>query len=153
MTIFAGMVLVIIPMPQFFPSELGFLRPDWVAMVLVYWTIALPHRVGIPTAWLAGIGVDVLLGSLIGQHGLSYVLIAYVAGSLYQRVRMFSVWQQAIILFAFLGLNQLIGFWIDSIVGVANWSLWYFLPAVSGAFLWPSVFLILRYLRRRAGMT
>jgi rod shape-determining protein MreD len=153
MSIFAGMVLVILPMPQFFPAELGFLRPDWIAMVLVYWTIALPHRVGVPMAWLTGIGVDVLLGSLIGQHALSYVLITYVAGSLYQRVRMFSVWQQAIILFALLGLNQLVGFWIDSIIGVANWSLWYFLPAVSGAFLWPSVFLILRHLRRRAGMT
>ena len=94
-TIVAGMVLAVVPMPQFVPLELGFLRPDWVAMVLVYWIIALPHRVGIPTAWLAGIAVDVLLGSLIGQHALAYVLIAYVVASLYQRLRMFSVWQQA----------------------------------------------------------
>jgi len=152
-TIFVGMVLAVLPMPQFLPPELGFLRPDWVAMVLVYWTIALPNRVGILMAWLAGIMVDVLLGSLIGQHALSYVLIAYVTGSLYQRFRMFSVWQQATILFALLGLNQLIGFWIESIVGLTSWSLWYFLPAVSGSFLWPSVFLTLRYLRRRIGMT
>jgi len=152
-TIFAGMVLVLVPMPQFFPVELGFLRPDWVAMILVYWIIALPHRVGIPMAWLAGIAVDVLLGSPIGQHALSYVLIAYVAGSLYQRVRMFSVWQQAAILFALLGLNQLVGFWIESVVGLTGWRFWYLLPAVSGSFLWPSVFLILRYLRRGTGMT
>ncbi|HIL85263.1 MAG TPA: rod shape-determining protein MreD, partial [Pseudomonadales bacterium] len=46
-TIIAGMVLAVVPMPQFAPVELGFLRPDWVAMVLVYWIIALPHRVGI----------------------------------------------------------------------------------------------------------
>jgi len=151
-TIFAGMLLSVIRMPQFLPVELGFLRPDWVAMILVYWIIALPHRAGIPLAWLAGITVDVLLGSPIGQHGLSYVLIAYVAASLYQRIRMFSVWQQAIILFALLGLNQVIGFWVESIVGPKNWSFWYFLPAVSGALLWPSVFLILRYLRRRTRM-
>ncbi|HAT28315.1 MAG TPA: rod shape-determining protein MreD, partial [Gammaproteobacteria bacterium] len=62
-SIVAGMVLVVMPMPQFVPVELGFLRPDWVAMVLVYWIMALPHRVGILTAWLAGIAVDVLLGS------------------------------------------------------------------------------------------
>jgi len=152
-TIIAGMVLAVVPMPQLVPVELGFLRPDWVAMVLVYWIIALPHRVGIPTAWLAGIAMDVLLGSLIGQHALSYVLIAYVAASLYQRLRMFSVWQQAAILFALLGANELFGFWIESIAGLADWSMWYLLPALSGAFLWPWVFLMLRSLRRWAGMT
>ena len=152
-TIIAGMVLAVVPMPQLVPVELGFLRPDWVAMVLVYWIIALPHRVGIPTAWLAGIAMDVLLGSLIGQHALSDVLIAYVAASLYQRLRMFSVWQQAAILFALLGANELFGFWIESIAGLADWSMWYLLPALSGAFLWPWVFLILRSLRRRIGMT
>lgn len=152
-TIIAGMVLAVVPMPQLVPVELGFLRPDWVAMVLVYWIIALPHRVGIPTAWLAGIAMDVLLGSLIGQHALSYVLIAYVAASLYQRLRMFSVWQQAAILFALLGANELFGFWIESIAGLADWSMWYLLPALSGAFLWPWVFLLLRSLRRWAGMT
>jgi rod shape-determining protein MreD len=152
-TIVAGMLLAVLRMPQFFPVELGFLRPDWVAMILVYWIIALPHMVGISMACLVGIAVDVLLGSPIGQHALSYVLIAYVAASLYQRIRMFSVWQQATILFVLLWLNQLVEFWIESIVSVTDWSFWYLLPAVSGAFLWPSVFLILRYLRRRTGMT
>ena len=152
-TIFVGMVLAVLPMPQLLPVELGFLRPDWVAMILVYWIIALPHRLGIPAAWLAGVAVDVLLGSPIGQHALSYVLIAYVAGSLYQRIRMFSVLQQATILLGLLGLNELVGFWIESIVGLTDWSFWYLLPALSGAFLWPLVFLMLRYLRRRAGMT
>ena len=151
--IIAGMVLALVPMPQLVPIELGFLRPDWVAMVLVYWIIALPHRVGILTAWLAGIAMDVLLGSLIGQHALSYVLIAYVAASLYQRLRMFSVWQQATVLFALLGLNQLVGFWIESVAGLADWRFWYLLPALSGAFLWPWVFLMLRSLRRWTGMT
>ena len=152
-TIVVGMVLAVVPMPQFVPLELGFLRPDWVAMVLVYWIIALPHRVSIPTAWLAGLAMDVLLGSLLGQHALSYVVIAYIAASLYQRLRMFSVWQQATILFALLGLNQLIGFWIESIAGLADWSMWYLLPALSGAFLWPWIFLMLRSIRRRVGVT
>ena len=151
--IIAGMVLALVPMPQLVPIELGFLRPDWVAMVLVYWIIALPHRVGILTAWLAGIAMDVLLGSLIGQHALSYVLIAYVALSLYQRLRMFSVWQQSTVLFVLLGINQLVGFWIESIAGLADWRFWYLLPALSGAFLWPWVFLMLRSLRRWTGMT
>ncbi|MFT7221254.1 MAG: rod shape-determining protein MreD [Candidatus Azotimanducaceae bacterium] len=152
-TFIFGMVLSVVPLPDFIPGELGYLRPDWVAMVLVYWIIALPHRVGILSAWVAGIVVDVLLGSLLGQHALAYVVIAYVAMNLYQRMRMFSVWQQALIVFAMLGLNQLINLWIDSIAGLSDWSLWYLLPALSGAFLWPWAFLILRGLRRRMGIS
>ena len=149
LTFVAAMVLAVVPLPHFVPLEIGFLRPDCVAMVLVYWVIALPHRLGVITAWIVGLIMDVLLGSLLGQHAISYVILAYVASSLYQRLRMFSVWQQALILFALLGLNQLINFWSESIAGLADWSMWYLLPAVSGAFLWPWIFLLLRYLRRR----
>lgn len=152
LTIIASMVLAIVPIPHLVPPELGYVRPDWVAMVLLYWILALPHRVGIITAWVLGIVMDILLGSLIGQHALSYVVIAYIAGSLYQRLRMFSVWQQAAVIFVVLGLNQLINFWVESIAGLAVWGLWYLLPAVSGALMWPWIFLLLRYLRRRFGV-
>lgn len=152
-TVIAGMVLAVLPMPDFVPPELGFLRPDWVAMVLVYWLIALPHRVGILSAWATGLIVDVLLGSLLGQHALAYVIIAYIALNLYQRLRMFTVWQQALVLFALLGLNQLINFWIENIAGDAEWRMWYLMPALAGAFLWPWVFLLLRALRIRLAVT
>lgn len=153
LTIVAAMVLAVVPLPHFVPLELGFLRPDWVAMVLVYWVLALPQRVGVTTAWVVGLVMDVLLGSLLGQHALAYLIIAYLSTSLYQRIRMFSVWQQAVILFVLLGLNQLINFWSESIAGLAHWSMWYLLPALSGALLWPWIFLLLRYLRRRFVVT
>ena len=92
--------------------------------------------------------MDVLLGDLLGQHGIAYVLVAYIAQSLYQRLRMFTVWQQSAIVFAIVGLNQLVNFWIESIAGLAEWSLWYLLPSVVSAQLWPWIYLILRYLRR-----
>lgn len=152
-TLLVGMVFAVLPLPDFVPAELGFLRPDWVAMVLVYWLIALPHRVGIIVAWVTGLVVDVLLGSLLGQHALAYVVIAYIALNLYQRLRMFTVWQQALVLFALLGLNQLINFWVESIAGDADWRMWYLLPALAGAFLWPWVFLFLRAVRRRLVVT
>lgn len=147
-TLLVAMVLAVLPLPEFAPAELGFLRPDWVAMVLIYWLIALPHRVGVFTAWISGLVADVLLGSLLGQHALAYVIIAYISLNLYQRLRMFTVWQQALVLFALLGLNQLINFQVESIAGDADWSLWYLMPALTGAFLWPWIFLLLRYLRR-----
>jgi rod shape-determining protein MreD len=149
LTFVVAMVLAILPLPDSVPIELGYLRPQWVVLVLIYWVIALPDRGGILAAWSIGLIVDVLLGSLLGQHGVAFILVAYIASSLYQRLRMFSLWQQSMIVFAIVGLNQLINFWIESIVGIGEWNLWYLLSSVVSALLWPSVFLLLRYCRRQ----
>lgn len=148
-TFVVAMVLAIIPLPDFVPAELGYLRPEWVVLVLIYWVIALPHRIGIVIAWSLGLFVDVLLGSLLGQHAIAFIVVAYIASSLYQRLRMFSVWQQSLIVFATVGLNQLINIWIETIAGLNEWNIWRMLASVMSAFLWPWVFLLLRYLRRR----
>ena len=152
-SILIGMVLSVVQVPVSLPPELGYVRPDWVAMVLVYWVIAVPNRIGLFTAWVVGMIMDVLLGGLMGQHALSYVIITYIAANLYQRLRMFSVWQQAAIIFAILGLSHIVGFWAESIAGLSEWSFWYLLPAATGAFLWPWIFLLIRYFRRRYGVT
>ena len=144
-----GMVLSVVQIPASVPAELGFTRPDWVALVILYWVIALPHRVSLVTVWLVGLIMDVLLGDLIGQHAFCYVIITYITANLYQRLRMFSVWQQAAVIFAILGINHIVGFWVESIAGLSEWSLWYLLPALTGALLWPWMFLLLRSLRRR----
>ncbi len=153
LTFVVAMVLAILPMPDSVPVELGYLRPEWVVLVLIYWVIALPSRVGILVAWSVGLIVDVLLGSLLGQHGIAFIIVAYIASSLYQRLRMFSLWQQSMIVFAIVGLNQLINFWIESIVGIGDWNMWYLLASVISALLWPSVFFLLRYLRRQFNVT
>lgn len=144
-----AMMLSVISMPAFVPVELGYLRPEWVVLTLIYWVIALPQRIGITIAWAVGLMVDVLLGSLLGQHALAFIIVAYIASSIYQRLRMFSVWQQSLIVFAIVGLNQLINFWIENIAGLREWSMWYLFPSVVSAFLWPWVFLVLRYVRRQ----
>ena len=153
LTFFVAMVLSVVSLPAYLPSQVGYLRPEWVALVLMYWVIALPHRVGIVVAWCVGLMVDVLLGDLLGQHAIAFMIMAYIGQNLYQRLRMFTVWQQSLIIFAIVGLNQLINFWIESIAGVAEWSMWTLLPSVVSALLWPWVFLILRYLRRVFNVT
>lgn len=150
---FVAMILSVITLPSSVPSVVGYLRPEWVVLVLIYWIIALPHRVGLVVAWLIGLMLDVLLGDLLGQHGIGFVIVAYIAQSLYQRLRMFSIWQQSLIVFVIVGLYQLINFWIESVVGQAEWSLWYLLPSVVSALVWPWVFLVLRYLRRVFNVT
>lgn len=148
LTFAVAMLLTVISLPEFVPWEMGHLRPQWVGLVIIYWVIALPHRIGIMVAWFTGLLLDVLLGSLLGQHGIAFILIAYIASSIYQRLRMFAVWQQSLIVFGTIGLCELINFWIENFVGLSEWTLWYLLPAFVSALVWPWVFLVLRFLRR-----
>lgn len=145
---FVAMTLSLISVPYDLPWEFGFLRPDWILLVLIYWVIALPHRVGAFSAWMLGLVMDVLLGALLGQHALIFLLVAYIAENLYQRLRMFAVWQQSLVVFALIGLAHLLEFWIERIVGAKEWSWWLMLPAMTSAFIWPWMFLLLRALRR-----
>lgn len=142
-------VLTVFALPGSLPEALAYGRPEWVALVLIYWVIATPHRVGVVVAWCCGVAVDLLDGSLMGQHALALVVVAYVAGALYQRMRMFAVWQQGLIVMAICAASQTINFTIESIAGTGRWDVLYFLPSVVSALLWPWMFLVLRFLRRR----
>lgn len=147
-TFIVAMAFMVMSLPDTLPWELGYLRPDWVGLVLFYWVIALPQRVGIFVAFLLGLSVDVLVGSLIGQHAVTMIFIAYVGMTLHQRLRMFAVWQQSAIVFITIGAAQLVNLWLDNFLGLAEWNLWYLLPAFISALLWPWIFLALRFLRR-----
>ena len=63
-TFIIALLLTVIPLPE----GLRFLRPDWVGLVLIYWCMALPHRVGVASGWFMGLMVDLLTGTLLGQH-------------------------------------------------------------------------------------
>ena len=137
-------VLAVLPLPQW----LLWGRPEWVALAVIYWTIALPHRVGIATALLLGIGLDVLEGAVIGQNTFALVVVALLSLVLYQRLRVYSLVQQAGVVFVLIGINQLICQWVQNLEGVGAPTLLFLLPAFSSALLWPVVLLILRGLRR-----
>ncbi|HKJ95500.1 MAG TPA: rod shape-determining protein MreD [Gammaproteobacteria bacterium] len=144
LSVFIGLVLTILPLPRWAES----LRPEWTAMILVYWSLALPQRVGVGVAWLVGCLQDVLQGTLLGAHGLAFALIAYLTMRLHQRVRVLPVWQQALTILILLLLIRLIMLWIFGLIGrpSPDWTFW--LPAVTGTLIWPLVFVLLRGARR-----
>ena len=149
LSFFGAFVLAIVSLPDFLPDYLAYARPHWVALVLFYWIISLPHRFGLITAWTSGLLLDVLQGGLLGQQALAFLVIGYIAASLYQRMRMFSVWQQAIIIFASVLFAEIILYAIDFVSLGREFRYLYILPSVVSALLWPWVFLLLRFLRRR----
>jgi len=143
-TFIIALLLTITPLPDW----LRYVRPDWVGLVLIYWCLALPTRVGVGTGWMAGLLVDLLTGSLLGQHALSLTVVAWLTLKFHQRMRLFPVLQQAITVMVLLIVHQLLALWISRIIGrpAAPWFAW--MPAITGMLLWPPVFLMLRGLRR-----
>jgi rod shape-determining protein MreD len=136
------------------PDWLVLMRPEWIPLVLIYWIMALPYRVGLGVAWIAGFLVDVLEGSLLGLNGLCYVLVAWLCISLYQRLRMFTLLQQSCVVFVFIGIIQILNFWILAITGLnAGSNLLVMLSALTSAVVWPFVFVTLRKIRRTFKVT
>jgi rod shape-determining protein MreD len=144
LTLLAAAVLAVLPLGH----SLAWWRPEWVALVMVYWTIALPHRVGLFTALCVGACLDVLEGALIGQHMLALGVVVTVARLLYQRLRVFTLPQQASIVFVLVGIYQLLVQWVQNFQGAAAASFVFLLPALSSALMWFLLMPLLRSLRR-----
>lgn len=144
LTFVVAFLLAIFPLPQW----LAVARPEWVALVLIYWVVALPQRVGIIVAFTVGILLDVLEGAALGQNALSFALVAFLALILYQRLRVFNLGQQAAVVFMLLSLNQLVAQWVQNLTSSGADTLLFLMPALVGALLWPGVLVALRFLRR-----
>ncbi len=124
-------------------------RPAWVTIVLIYWCLALPERVNIGIAWLLGLFLDVQQGTVFGQHAVSLTVVAYIIIVTHQRVRVFPLTQQALLVCVLVLLAQLLMLWIRGMTGITpqHWTYW--APAVSSMIIWPWLFIILRDLRRK----
>jgi rod shape-determining protein MreD len=144
-TLLLGLLLSVAPMPDF--MEIG--RPLWLAMFLTFWTLALPHRVGLSTAWVFGLAEDVLYGNLLGQNALILSLVVFLVQSLQQRLRVFPIWQQGFVLLVVFGISQLVQLWLNTLTGNRPPTLVFLTPSLVSALLWPWVYLVLRDLRTR----
>ncbi|OUS31729.1 rod shape-determining protein MreD [Gammaproteobacteria bacterium 45_16_T64] len=130
------------------PGVLEYLRPEWVALIVIYWIIAIPHRVGVIIAWIVGIFHDVLVGAVLGQSALALSVIAYITFILHMRIRVFPIWQQCLSVLLLVGVYLLVMLMVERTVTTSHWTLWYWLPALSSAMVWPWIVLPLRWLRK-----
>ena len=144
-TLAVAVVLTLLPLPP----VLDVLRPYWVALVLIYWSLETQDMVSLGMAFVTGIVLDFLTGSLLGQHALSLVIIVYLATRFRARLRFFPPWQQAFSVLALLINDRIILLWIVSLRGEPLPSLAYWLPPIVGTLLWPWLFLALDRFRGR----
>lgn len=117
--------------------------PDWVAVVLAFWCVREPLRVGMGSAFVFGVLVDIGHGAAMGQFALAYVVLAYLASSVSRRVLWFGVPQQALHVLPLLLLSQLIMVVVRMAGGAEFPGWWYFLSSFSGALLWMPLSVVL----------
>jgi rod shape-determining protein MreD len=143
MTLVFAMVLSVVHLPMWMPDWLGWLRPEWIVLVLFFWVIEHPDRIGMVLAWVLGLFLDVLLSEPLGINGLCLAVITFVAWSFYERLQMYSVIQQAGVVFLLalaLELTKVV-LLQDTVLTVKL-----ILPAATTSMVWPLVAVMLRRL-------
>jgi rod shape-determining protein MreD len=122
------------------------LRPDFAALVLLYWCTHKPHRIGIGIAWILGIFADVADSSLFGQHALSYSVLAFGGILLHRRIQMFDVREQPLQVFPLFLVSYAV---FASVHWVMRSSLsWeFFLGCLTSALLWLPMSIMLQAMR------
>ncbi|MBC7599723.1 MAG: rod shape-determining protein MreD [Polaromonas sp.] len=124
--------------------------PDFLALVLVFWNVHQPQRVGIGLAFMFGLGLDVHQSALLGQHALSYTALSFFAAMIHRRLLWFTVPSQALQIMPLFALAHGVEIVIRLISG-GNFPGWTLLLApVAESLLWPVVSVLLLAPQRRA---
>jgi len=145
-TIVVALMLMVAPLPDWADA----FRPDWVALVLIYWAMMLPRTWSVGSAWVTGLILDVAQGTILGQHALALCLIVFVTVRIHLLMRVFPISQMTATVFALLALYQFILFWINGVAGFPSPAISYWAPVIGGAIMWPLVSMALNGTRIRA---
>jgi rod shape-determining protein MreD len=119
-------------------------RPDFVALVVLYWVIEQPRRVGFTAAFMLGLLMDVADGALLGQHALAYSILVYGGILFHRRVRLFTPTPQIVHVIPLLLLNDVIVLGIRLMAGADFPGYRYFIGSFVGGALWPFVSMLLK---------
>lgn len=124
--------------------------PDVLALVLVFWSVHQPLRVGIGSAFVFGLFMDVHQGSVLGQHALAYTVLSFFAITIHRRLLWFSVPSQALQVLPLFVASHAVELAIRMLVGGTFPGAWMLLAPLLESLLWPAVSVILLLPQRRA---
>jgi len=136
-----ALILTVLPLPPW----LDVVRPAFLVLTVIYWSVNAPRAGGLAIGFFAGLLLDVFQGPVLGEHALALSLITYIAVREHQRIRSKPAIQQALIVFAALILYEVVLFMIDGWTGNPVTSPLRWVHTVTGALLWPPVAAILSY--------
>jgi len=140
-----GLMLTIMPLPD----SIDAFRPDWIALLVIFWAMQLPRTWSVGTAWIVGIVLDVSQGTLLGQHALALCCVAFITVRFHLLMRVFPIAQLTATVFPILATYQFLLFWINGVAGVSAPLVAYWGPVITGTVLWPIVMTVLSGMRYR----
>ena len=138
-TLVVGLMLTIMPLPD----SIKAFRPDWLALLMIFWAMQLPRTWSIGSAWIVGIVLDVSYGTLLGQHALALCVIVFITVRFHLLMRVFPLSQLSATVFALLATYQFLLYWVNGVAGVTAPSITYWAPVITGALIWPFLFVFL----------
>jgi len=132
-TALAGLLLTLLPLPSF----LGVIRPPFLVVVILYWSTMTPRAGGILIGFLAGMTLDLLQGTQLGEHALALSFVTYLAVRLHLLTRAKPIFEQSLFALIALLLYETLLWAIDGWSGHPLNSVLRWLPALTGAAIWP----------------
>ena len=144
-----ALVMEIMPWPNGFQS----VKPAWIVLIFMYWGLSIPNRVSIGWAFMIGILWDVVLGTILGAHALVLSIFAYLITKNHLVFRNLSLWMQSLLVIFFVFAIRFSIFLIEFLVHRATFDWREIFGAIISGILWPWLFLLLRSLRRRLGLS
>ena len=143
LTLVVGLMLILMMLP------LGYIAPEWILLINIYWALALPSNTKMLLAFLSGFFVDIVLGQPLGISSLSYVIFIYIILALYNSLRYMTVPQQMIMLFFLLIVKQHFFIWTFYMFGLDIDYSTLIIGSFTTAALWPLIYFSLRFARRK----
>lgn len=142
---FMAFVLMVLPMP----SWSVWMRPNWMQLILIFWGVTLPQRVGVGVAWTIGLVLDLLLGSPLGQHAFAFVCVQYVVIKWRPQLKQYGLSQMLLAVGLLLYFDHFLVYFIQLTVAQhpVPWAFW--LQPLMGVLLWPWLDILLKSLRWR----
>ncbi|WP_045769795.1 rod shape-determining protein MreD [Xanthomonas albilineans] len=123
------------------------LRPYWLALVLAYWVIETPDKIGLGFAFVVGVLTDLLYGGVLGEQALRLVILSFILQRFRARIRFFPMSQQALVIGGLLLNDRIVAAAVHLSVGEPTlpWRYWW--APLLGMLLWTPLFVLLDRLR------
>lgn len=138
-------VLQLLPLP---PGAEPF-KPYWLALVIIYWAIETPERMGLGLAFALGLVGDLLAGELLGEQAMRLIVIAFIVLRFRSRLRFFPLGQQALSVFALLLNDRVVTLMIRGFSGEAMPPAAFWIAPLTGTLAWPLLIVLFDNLRLR----
>ncbi len=144
-------VLSLVLSISLFPVDWFQFRPEWLGLIVFYWTFRAPAQFGILMAWCLGLLLDILESTPLGVNAMGMALIAFLVLTIHQRLRMYPLPQQCLMVFLLLGINQMLVHFVKQLLGAESAGFSYLWPALTSALAWPVVSGVLDSINRKLG--